>query len=82
MFQPNGHALQSCVVALTALSFMQIGFDNGLMGGLGSSNLSCSTITEPHIMNHLTSLASNHRLLQQNIQYSIPDYHLSHRSHL
>ena len=36
MFQPRGHALQSCVIALTALSFMQIGFDNGLMGGLGS----------------------------------------------
>lgn len=35
MFQPEGSKLQSCVVALTALSFMQIGYDNGLMGGLG-----------------------------------------------
>ncbi len=35
MFKPQGHALQSCVVALTALSFMQIGLDNGVMGGLG-----------------------------------------------
>lgn len=35
MFKPTGHALQGCVIALTALSFVQIGYDNGLMGGLG-----------------------------------------------
>lgn len=30
----RGNVLFSCVTALTALGFMQIGFDNGLMGGL------------------------------------------------
>ena len=35
MFSPKGRLLQGCVVALTSLSFMQIGYDNGLMGGLG-----------------------------------------------
>jgi sugar porter (SP) family MFS transporter len=30
----RGNTLFACVTALTALGFMQIGFDNGLMGGL------------------------------------------------
>ena len=35
MFKPEGYVLQGCVIAVTALSFVQIGYDNGLMGGLG-----------------------------------------------
>ena len=34
MWKPRGHALLSTVTALTALGFMQIGYDYGLMGGL------------------------------------------------
>lgn len=34
MFKLRGNALFGCVTALTALGFMQIGYDNGLMGGL------------------------------------------------
>ena len=47
MFQPQGDTLQACVIALTALSFMQIGFDNGLMGGLGTQPLNHITATQP-----------------------------------
>lgn len=34
MVKLTGNTLFGCVTALTALGFMQIGFDNGLMGGL------------------------------------------------
>ena len=35
MVHLKGNALFACVTTLTALGFFQIGFDNGLMGGLG-----------------------------------------------
>lgn len=35
MFQPRGNALLATVTMLTSLGFLLIGFDNGLMGGLG-----------------------------------------------
>lgn len=47
MFDPKGRALQSCVVAVTALSFMQIGYDNGLMGGLVTTNAFNKTFNKP-----------------------------------
>lgn len=34
MFKLRGRGLFAAVTTLTALSFMQIGWDNGLMGGL------------------------------------------------
>lgn len=35
MYQPRGRALLASVTALTSLGFLLIGYDNGLMGGLG-----------------------------------------------
>lgn len=35
MYEPRGKALLVAVSVLTSLGFMLIGFDNGLMGGLG-----------------------------------------------
>jgi hypothetical protein len=37
MLELRGSALFACVTCVTALGFFQIGFDNGLMGGLGKS---------------------------------------------
>jgi hypothetical protein len=36
MFQPRGQALLGTITVLTSLGFLLIGFDNGLMGGLGA----------------------------------------------
>jgi hypothetical protein len=35
MYQPRGRGLLGAVTVLTSLGFLLIGFDNGLMGGLG-----------------------------------------------
>lgn len=37
MIEPRGRSLLLTVSLLTSLGFMLIGFDNGLMGGLGKS---------------------------------------------
>ncbi len=37
MYQPRGRGLLGAVTVLTSLGFLLIGFDNGLMGGLGKS---------------------------------------------
>ena len=36
MYEPRGKSLLVAVSILTSLGFMLIGFDNGLMGGLGT----------------------------------------------
>ena len=43
MVELRGNALLACVICVTALGFFQIGFDNGLMGGLGKC-LHCSLL--------------------------------------
>jgi hypothetical protein len=35
MYQPRGRVLLGVVTLLTSLGFLLIGFDNGLMGGIG-----------------------------------------------
>lgn len=40
MVQLQGRSLVLAVSALTSLGFMLIGFDNGLMGGLGKKSIS------------------------------------------
>lgn len=35
MYEPRGNVLMGLVTTLTSLGFLLIGFDNGLMGGLG-----------------------------------------------
>lgn len=35
MYKPRGYVLFGLVTALTSSGFLLIGFDNGLMGGLG-----------------------------------------------
>lgn len=44
MYEPRGKSLLVAVSILTSLGFMLIGFDNGLMGGLGTFHCgsSCS----------------------------------------
>ena len=70
MFKPKGDALQSCVIALTALSFMQIGYDNGLMGGLGI------TYHGAWLNQTLKPSISDNGFLQQDIQYPLSDRHI------
>ena len=43
----RGNALFACVTTLTALGFFQIGFDNGLMGGLINGTAFNSTFDTP-----------------------------------
>ena len=43
MGELHGRKLILAVSVLTSLGFMLIGFDNGLMGGLGMITLSCTT---------------------------------------
>lgn len=42
MYEPRGKSLLVAVSILTSLGFMLIGFDNGLMGGLGTFNCDSS----------------------------------------
>jgi hypothetical protein len=42
MYEPRGRGLLGAVTVLTSLGFLLIGFDNGLMGGLGVSH-SCQS---------------------------------------
>jgi sugar porter (SP) family MFS transporter len=44
----RGNVLFGCVTALTALGFMQIGFDNGLMGGLVGGKPFNQTFNSPN----------------------------------
>jgi hypothetical protein len=44
MFEPKGNALFACVTCLTSLGFLLIGFDNGLMGGVGKEYRSWLTL--------------------------------------
>ena len=77
MKKPQGQWLQSCIITLTALSFMQIGFDNGLMGGLGMFRIGTR---ERELL--LNSYDSDYRLLQQDIQQTLPNHHISNCGHL
>lgn len=47
MFAPQGQALLLTVSVLTSLGFMLIGYDNGLMGGLGKCLEQLPALTTP-----------------------------------
>lgn len=47
----RGQPLVLTVSMLTSLGFMLIGYDNGLMGGLGETTLAISTQTAPNAAN-------------------------------
>ena len=57
MLELQGPALLAAVTTLTSLGFLMIGYDNGLLGGLGGYNVFADDIKDEARANHQGWLA-------------------------